>query len=212
MKEQRPSARAEGNRSQRVAGSLRSRELRRLNLWRTIIGVAIILIGLVGLLNNLGLTTLTTGQVIGVLFALGIIALGAWIIWNAQPSRRAPRNISVYFGDTVIGHQAWELHDLRIQSGLGDVRIDLTSATIPAREGTLHIWGWVGDVRILLPRDLDAKASGSIWAGSVSILGRRADGLFRDVEYTSPGFDEAVKRVSIDVNLGIGDILVKRVE
>ena len=184
----------------------------RLNLWRTIIGLAIILIGIVGILNNLGLTTFTAGQVVGVLFTLGLIALGAWMIRSALASQRAPRSIAAYFGDTVVGRQPWELRQLRIRTGLGDIRIDLTTATIPAGEGALDVSGLVGDVRILLPRDLEVRAHGSAGAGSIYILGRRSDGLFGDVEYTSPGFDEATKRVNIEVSLAIGDIYIRRTE
>lgn len=184
----------------------------RLNLWRTIIGLVIILIGIVGLLNNLGLTTLTAGQVIGVLFTLGLVALGVYMIRSALASQQAPRSIAAYFGDTVIGRQPWELRELRIRTGLGDVRIDLTTATIPTREGVLDVSGLVGDVRILLPRDLEVKAHGSAGAGSIYVLGRRSDGLFPNVEYTSPGFNEATKRVNVEVSLATGDIHIRRAE
>lgn len=186
--------------------------LRRFGFWQTIVGIAILIIGLVGLLNNLGLVAITAGQVVGILFTLGLIALGVWLIWNAQRSRRVPRSINVILGDTNIGRQAWELRELVVRSGVGDVTVDLTRAAIPDREGRIDISGWVGDVEVLVPPGLGVRARGTVWVGGVRLLGRRAEGFFRDLEYTSSDFDTAEKRVVVDVNVGAGEVTVSRVE
>ncbi|MGQ9675895.1 MAG: cell wall-active antibiotics response protein LiaF [Chloroflexota bacterium] len=184
----------------------------RIGIWQIVIGILLVILGLIGLLNNLGLIAITIGQAIGVVFALGLIALGGWLIWSAVVPQRVPRNINVILGDTTIGRRAWELRELGIQKGIGATRIDLTSASIIDREGRVDISGWVGDVEVLVPAHLAFRARGSIVIGSITMLGRRADGFFRELAYITDDFDSAEKRVSVDIYLGVGQISVIRPE
>lgn len=186
--------------------------MRRIGIWQIVIGALLVILGLIGLLNNLGLTTITVGQAVSVLFVLGLIALGAWLIWSAVVPQRVPRSINVILGDTTIGRRAWELRELGIQKGIGDTRIDLTSASIIDREGRIGVSGWIGDVDVLVPPQLALRAQGSVLIGSITILGRGADGFFRELAYVTDDFDSAEKRVSIDINLGVGDISIIRTE
>lgn len=186
--------------------------MKRISFWQIAIGILLVILGLIGLLNNLGLIAVTIGQAIGVVFVLGLIALGAWLIWSAVVPQRVPRNINIILGDTTIGRRAWELRELGIQKGIGDTRIDLTSASIIDREGRVDVSGWVGDVEVLIPANLAFRARGSIAIGSISMLGRRVDGFFRELAFVTDDFDSADKRVSIEISLGVGDISVVRTE
>jgi lia operon protein LiaF len=186
--------------------------MRRRSLWELVLGIIIVLIGLVALANNLGYTSITAGQVFGVLFALALILLGAWLIGNTRRSPQTPASINRVLGDTVVGRERFQLRRLGVQSGVGDIRIDLTRADIPDSAGYVDISSVVGDVEVLVPAGLAARAHASAWVGDVRVFGIREDGFARDVAFTTENFDNAEKRVIIDTRIVIGDILITRVD
>jgi predicted membrane protein len=180
--------------------------------WQIIIGAVIVLIGLVALANNLGWTSITAGQIIGVLFALALIVLGFWLIRNTYRSARTPSGINRVLGDINVGRGRWQLRRLDIQSGVGDIHIDLNHADIPDREGYVDISSVIGDVEVLVPIGLEARVHGAAWLGDLRVFGRKESGFVREVAITTEHFETAEKRVVIDARLGIGDILITRVE
>lgn len=186
--------------------------MRVLPTWQTIIGILIIIVGVVSLLNNLGLIAVTGGQVVGIIFALAVIALGVWLILRSRVPQPVPRHIENFLGDTVIGRHPWELRELNTQIVIGDTKIDLTRATIPDRDATIDASGWIGDTIVLAPSGLGVTVHATVWIGSITVLGRHDEGFSRNLNYTSSNFEVADKRVVMHLNRGIGDILVTRVE
>lgn len=118
-----------------------------------------------------------------------------------------------FIGDVRLGREYWELRPLNISHFVGDTEIDLTRANIPYGETTINISAFVGDVKIFVPNDLqlDVSVRASAFIGDMSVFDRWEGGLFRNMKAESPHYNEAEKRIKVNVSTFIGDVRVKRV-
>lgn len=126
-------------------------------------------------------------------------------------SKRPVQEVSSFIGDFILRHQRFELNDLYLNHGIGDVKIDLSKALIEQGETTLKICAWIGDVQIYVPYDLDVSVNGQVMLGDMDILGYQQSGLSRNIKQESVHYQTASKRVNINISLGIGDVDVRYV-
>ncbi|SFG38442.1 Cell wall-active antibiotics response 4TMS YvqF [Desulfotomaculum arcticum] len=120
------------------------------------------------------------------------------------------QEVSSLLGDFILRHR-FELHDMKINNGLGDVKIDLSQAIIAHGDTTVEIFAGLGDVQLYVPYDLDVCVQASVLIGTLDVLNYKQDGFTRRTQTKSAGYDEATKRVNIVVTLGIGDVDVRYV-
>jgi lia operon protein LiaF len=114
-------------------------------------------------------------------------------------------------GDINIGSTPWQLEDLYLWFGVGDSDLDLTKAILPEGETVVDISGWVGDVTVLVPQDMDINASIDVRIGEATLFGHNQSGSARFLSYKSEHYESARKKVLLRVSLSIGDVTVKRV-
>jgi lia operon protein LiaF len=121
------------------------------------------------------------------------------------------------FGNNVFGQQTsaeeiYEWNDINIQSGIGDTIIDLSNTVLPKEECIIVIRNVIGNVKILLPYELDAAFQHSSWAGAVSIFEHREPKFFNQVvSYQTKGYEDAVQKVKVVTASIVGDLEVKRI-
>ncbi|MGM0923861.1 MAG: cell wall-active antibiotics response protein LiaF [Bacillota bacterium] len=121
------------------------------------------------------------------------------------------------FGNNVFGQQTsaeeiYEWNDINIQSGIGDTIIDLSNTVLPKEECIIVIRNVIGNVKILLPYELDAAFQHSSWAGAVSIFEHREPKFFNQVvSYQTKGYEDAVQKVKVVTSSIVGDLEVKRI-
>lgn len=119
----------------------------------------------------------------------------------------------------------WDLGDLDIQLGddpdpsaanrhhtmlIGDIRLDLSDVALPDRETMWTVSGVIGDITVLVPRDLPVDVEAEVRVGDLTLFSQRADGIARRLNFTSPGYDVATRKVAIRVTLVVGDITIMR--
>ncbi|ERM17648.1 cell wall-active antibiotics response protein LiaF [Brevibacillus laterosporus] len=124
-------------------------------------------------------------------------------IHNPQDTR------SSLIGDYKLISGRFELKNMRIWQGIGDVVIDLSRAVIPEKEGTLVINGWIGDVTIYVPVDMPVQVMAEVTIGELEVLGHRQNGITRKVMLSTHNYAEATEKVKIIISLWVGDIDVK---
>lgn len=130
--------------------------------------------------------------------------------WSEQePIFTGPEYRSSLFGDFYLTQGRYELNDLHIWHGIGDVKIDLSRALIPDEETLLIINGWIGDVTIYVPVDLPVSVTVEVKIGDIEVFGHRQGGLQRHAKITSKEYPQATRKVKIIVSLLIGDIDVR---
>ncbi len=114
-----------------------------------------------------------------------------------------------WIGEVHYTHDRFELEDLTIQQGIGDVKIDLTKAIIPDGETVIVVNGWIGDIDIYVPYDLNVNVTASITLGDLDVLGQREGGVTRSVSTRTAHYTDATKKVKLILSLVIGDIDVR---
>jgi lia operon protein LiaF len=114
-----------------------------------------------------------------------------------------------FIGDLYLMHHQFELENMNVWHGIGDVKIDLSKAMIPEGETVLVINGWIGDIDIYIPYDVDVSVHASVTFGELEVLNRRQGGLGRQLSVATKDYPDSTRRVKIILSLLIGDIDVR---
>ncbi|HLS61617.1 MAG TPA: cell wall-active antibiotics response protein LiaF [Virgibacillus sp.] len=111
-------------------------------------------------------------------------------------------------GDVEFKEENWRVEPLNLWNAAGDYYLDFSKAYIPEEEIPIRIDSWAGDIQILLPENIDVRIAASVKAGEINLFGRTADGINCDLHFETPGYDEAVRKLDIELDLKAGSIKV----
>lgn len=115
-------------------------------------------------------------------------------------------------GETVVGNQPWTMpRRAAVFTGMGESRVNLVTAHLEEGEYTLDVSGWMGQIRVLVPKDLAVTVNASMQMGQVDVFGDTHSGLVRDVMFQDPDFNTATTRLVIFAHLPLGQIDIVRV-
>jgi phage shock protein PspC (stress-responsive transcriptional regulator) len=200
--------------------------------------VAVILLGLAGLLaaERAGVYD---GPIASVLVGGGVVLVGLAIIVSGLRGRRAGGLTAlaiigmVVAGPTFVSDRDGYWHgetgpfrsvDVEPRSrsaaaagfsfGIGDAEVDQTH--VPLTDDTLvvPVSGGIGDVTVVVPRDIPVSASVSGGIGSVEwrVDGsrERSDGVGHDRTFTSDAMDDgSPAQIALELEVGIGSITIE---
>jgi lia operon protein LiaF len=121
-------------------------------------------------------------------------------------SLHSPQTKHSLIGNLFLTGSRWDLQDMNIWHGIGDVKIDLSRAYIHEGETVLFINGWVGDIDIYVPYDLNITLTANVNLGDIDVFGNKQGGFNRSTTLSTSGYKTATKKVRIIVSLLIGDI------
>lgn len=121
-------------------------------------------------------------------------------------SKHSSRTKHSLIGNLYLTGPRWELEDMHIWHGIGDVKIDLSRAFIHEGETILVINGWIGDIDVFVPYDLEIALSAHVYIGDIKAFGNEDGGINRSVSLETSGFREAKKRVRMIIHLIVGDV------
>ncbi|UOY93537.1 cell wall-active antibiotics response protein LiaF [Ectobacillus sp. JY-23] len=122
--------------------------------------------------------------------------------------------VQPFFKNMLVGNyhmmgSVYELHDINIRYGLGDVKIDLTTAMIPEGETVLVIHGLVGNIRLYVPYDIEISLNHSVLLGNISMLEYKEKGFNKNICLVTEAYQAAPRRIKIISTLLIGDTEVR---
>ncbi len=121
------------------------------------------------------------------------------------------------FKNTLIGgqmtpDQVYEWEDIDIQSGIGDIIIDLSNTVLPKGEATIAIRNVIGGIKVYVPYEVEVKVVHSALAGSLTLLGNREQRLLnQSVMYYTNNYEEAPQKVKIITTTLVGNLEVRRI-
>ncbi|ASS76657.1 hypothetical protein CIG75_17895 [Tumebacillus algifaecis] len=182
-----------------------------------------IMIGVLFLLDKVGIAPFSTWIVPGVLILFGVTLLfgrrpigkvsiirdgfGRDGSWSHESGGNVTR-IKCKIGDLYVGGTDWQLKDTFIEQKVGAVRIDLTETVIPLGETLLEVECKMGDVDVVFPEGLAVMVEARVKIGSMRLFDQSNTGgvLF----FQSPGYEEAERKVRMFAEVNIGDLDVKR--
>ncbi len=113
---------------------------------------------------------------------------------------------SKLLGDMFIDCANVNLQSVEISTGVGDVEMKLHGGKLVHGLNRMIISGFVGDIRIFVPKDMPHFIHSSNFVGDIDIEGKRSEGLSNTVEHQSADYESASSKLYIAANNFIGDI------
>jgi lia operon protein LiaF len=105
----------------------------------------------------------------------------------------------------------WTLTDNDVSLWVGEISVDVTKALMPNRDSHLQVSAMAGECTITVPRELAVSVTAELFAGEIRALEQYRAGMLPKVSFRTPGFDEAEKRLTLDIKMKFGEITVRAV-
>lgn len=124
--------------------------------------------------------------------------------WDLNLTEEVPLDLEVNLGvgQLVLDLEGLELSDLEVNYGVGDA-----SVTLPdSGEFRGSIGGGIGQTTILIPRGLPVRFNTDTGLTSVNAP---SDFERQNDIYTSPSYSGANERIDVEVDLGIGNLVIR---
>ena len=161
-----------------------------------------------------------------------LIALGVGLVLTARSGRRvwpiivgvvlilslSARSPSLHFPlptGSAIGDRAVLVRDAgqlapSYNQGVGNLTVDLGQVTLdPATTKQVRIHEGIGQVRVVVPAGTGVELNVKIGIGHATVLGvPMGHGVGVRTRYQTPGYAGAERRISLQVNVGIGGLEV----
>jgi len=172
--------------------------------WQIIVGIILILMGIFALLDQV-FPDLRIARFVGPLILIGI---GLLLI--LRPRIAGPGvNVHIPFLGDVRNTGIWEVKHHEYWWFVGSNRIDLTDAIFPESEGTIKIFGFVTDVKIIVPEDLGLRVESSGFLTDYKGLSGKQERFLSTLEDQSPNFLDADKRLNVQIVAFVSEINVR---
>jgi lia operon protein LiaF len=137
-----------------------------------------------------------------------LILIGLWILVRPRGHvSKGPGDI--LFFNNMRRKGAWQVKDEEILVFLGDVFMDLTSAEIPSGETVYRIYGFIGNVDLIVPQGVGVSVSSAAFINEVKVLGNKQSSILFPLEVASEAYEAAERKLRLDVAFFISDVKVK---
>ena len=118
-----------------------------------------------------------------------------------------------YFKNKLIGEyrdfqQCYALEDINLQTGFGDVSIDLSDTIIPLGETVVLIRGLIGNIDLNVPLDVGMSVQMSLLFGKMNLSQNSKTAFNVTQKYQSIDYKNSSRKIKIIISLLIGDIEV----
>lgn len=142
-------------------------------------------------------------------FPIGLIAVGGWILLRPNLSNSGVQSDIVLLGE-VKKRGDWEVGNREYWVGIGDVDLDMIHARIPTGETRITIYGFVNDVDILLPEDVEFAVNANGFVQESALLGQKFERFLSPVEYASEGYAAAQRKIHFETLGFVTDLKISR--
>lgn len=140
-------------------------------------------------------------------FGLFLLALGVLAILAEARARRVRRRLSQTFGH-IRSADGWSVEDGVLRTVFGDIDLDLREANLPVGETALTLLCWVGAIRLRVPHGVGLEVEAQSFIGTVDVLGRREEGLVRDILVRTDAYEAQERRLHVRISTVIGELEV----
>ncbi len=115
---------------------------------------------------------------------------------------------SKLIGDMFVDCSNCRLENIEVSGFLGDIEVNLSNGKLREGLNRLIISHFIGDVRILVPRDFEYFAQCSNFIGEIELGAKRTSGFSNNVETHSSDYESATSKLYISANSFLGDIRI----
>lgn len=167
-------------------------------------GVLIILLGVVILLSNVFNINLW-----GICWPSALILLGLWLLVRPRLVEQGTGVSLVPIG-AVDRAGAWQVSDEEFWVFVGDIDLDLTVAEIPEGVTRLRTYGFVGDVELIVPRDVGVSLSSTAFVSDIKAFGDRHEHFLTPLHLDSDNYETAVRKIRLETHAFVGDVKIRQ--
>ena len=171
--------------------------------WQIVLGIGLILMGILALVE--ALFKINLWRFIGPLLLIG---LGILLILRPRMVGPGVQVQMPIFGD-VRKTGAWEARRHEIWILAGSNRLDFSEALFPEGDAVVKIFGFVADVKIILPEDVGLQVYSTSIVSQFRGLNSKEEQLLSTLTYETPNFSMSEKRVIVQTLAIVSDIKVK---
>jgi len=176
------------------------------NKGRLVFGGGLILLGLIlliGVLTNIDIWTF--------FWPIFLIGLGLWLIF--RPSFLKERGGLIFRPLADIKRNGeWVVDDQEIWIFVGDVDLDLTRAIFPSDEAKIRIFGFVGEVNLLVPEKVGVTVNSNAFVTDAKVLGEEVDNIFVPYSWSSRNYLLSEHRLALETNMFVASIKVNQLQ
>lgn len=174
------------------------------NKGQLLIGALLVIIGLMVILSNI--FQIDIGSVC---WPTALILLGVWLIWRPKFTLGGGAvNINPLCNIRRSG--AWPVESEEIWMFVGEVRLDFTQTELPPGETAFRIFGFVGDINLVLPENAHVSVSSSAFLNSAKIFGKKQDTFLTTLQYTSPDGSNSERTIRLETFFFVCDLDLMR--
>lgn len=127
---------------------------------------------------------------------------------DITPTISGKKMKSFSIGDVEFKKSNWSLEPMDLHNSIGDYFIDFSKAYIPEKETPIIVHGWIGDVKMIVPDDVPVKVEAKVKIGDIRIFDLRSSDINRQLLFETPGYNEAIKKLNITIELKIGSVRI----
>ncbi len=130
---------------------------------------------------------------------------------NPEAGQSGGLKFSKALGDMVVDCNGLDLKNIEVSYGIGDIEIRLSGGRLTHGLNRMVVSGFIGDIRIYVPRDMPYLAHCSNSIGDIEVVGRRASGFGNTIDSQSEDYDSADAKLYLAVNSFIGDLRINTI-
>lgn len=190
-------------------------------------GIVLIVFGVLFLLDSTGVMSFR--YIIRSYWPLMLVAWGAWLLFRGSRKASEPPpdsevfedrteththtsgriNSSNVFGNLILNVDAANFSGGTVSNVFGDIRLDISKATMAEGESVLKVDGVFGRTFVTLPADIEYAVYANTLLGDVEMNNDRHEGFSPRLEYQTPGYANAPRKLRVIASQVFGDVVVR---
>ena len=115
------------------------------------------------------------------------------------------------FGDLFIDFNNIKIQNVAISIGFGDLELRLHGSVLGEGLNRIVISSFIGDIRILAPKDTAIYMLCSNFIGDIDAFGKHSSGFGNRLDTQTPTYNSATKKLFIATSNFIGDIKIYQI-
>lgn len=140
---------------------------------------------------------------------VALILIGLWLIFRPRFESRYPNVHLLLFGD-YHRQGEWEVSDREHWAFVGDYKLNLQQASLPSGATRLRFYGFVQDITLTVPEDVDLSVSCTGFVSELNFFGEKRESFIFPLEMATPGYASADKKLRLESYGFVSTLKVKR--
>lgn len=116
-----------------------------------------------------------------------------------------------FVNDAAYQKENWMAKPMNERVRIGSYTFDFTKAFIPDETIPIRLSGWVGDIKITMPDDLEFRVEVRAKVGDVKIDDAEQSGVLRNYSWQTAHYDQSVRKIDFTFDFQVIDLSIDQV-